>query len=100
MCAPPVPYHRKLTQSFIKFIASQFKVSPAFNSLPLISLLSVAAAVTSGAHPVLSDVQPLSHVCSEDTKREEGEEEVEKECQPARIQLLCSYWYSGHTGSF
>lgn len=93
-----------LPQSFIKFIGSRFRVSPAFNSLPLISVLSVAAAVSSKVHPVLSHIQPPSCVSSEDRERkreqERGEEGVEKECVPARIQLLCSYWYSGHTGSF
>lgn len=64
------PHHRTITQSFITFIASWFRVSPALNSLPLISLLSVAAAVSSEAHPVLSDIQPLSHVFSEDRRRE------------------------------
>lgn len=65
-------------QSFIKFIASRFRVSPAFNSLPLISLLSVASAVSSEAHPVLSDIQPLSRVCSEDRGRRKKKNEKKK----------------------
>lgn len=37
---------------------------------------------------VLSDTQSLSRLCRQE--KTEG-------CQPARIQLLLAYWYSGHT---
>jgi len=40
---------------------------------------------------VLSDTQSLSQFC----RLEKSED-----CQPASIQLLLSYWYSGHTEPF
>lgn len=58
----------------------------------LIGLLSVLAVVSSEvclcACPVRYPVLVLSLFCRQ---------EKEEECQPASIQLLLSYWYSGHT---
>lgn len=84
LSGPPKPLVHYLHRSVVQ-------VSLASNSLPLSGYrLSRLLCPLKCACPVRYPVLVLSRFCRQ---------EKAEECQPASIQLLLSYWYSGHTGS-